>query len=494
MARVASLISTQVLVDRMMAIRKRVDETQVQISTTKKSQDYAGVAFDSLRLVSFENQRANLERYVANNSSAQLRLDVQETQVTAVESVVTKLRSDLVTFSAYSSAQLAADPNLVSNMQTQAFNAMKDMEFLLNTRIDGRYLFSGGKTDVKPVDFSYDSVSAFQTPYPGTGADFPVTRAQQLGNTSLSTAQYGAGTVSYALAIGGTLTATPSVTAAGAGAYGSVTFDGVASTITTTSGTWFSSLEPGAKFTVAGSASNNTTYTILSKSGTTLAVHPAPTTEAATAAPTFAPQVFSSLPVGATVTVNTVDYTVTANSGNQLTINPVPTALEAAAAVTTVTSALPNNYYDGDQMQLQHRVDEDRTITLGINATDGAFEKAFRAMGMVAQGDLTNNVGRVRVAINLLGDALQHSEATLPNESNSGLTDVQHTLGRNAVILDDTNKRHQDYMTFLDTRVADMEDIDPLEAVTRIQSDSTALQIAMKTMARISEITLSDYI
>ncbi|MBF0093229.1 MAG: hypothetical protein HQL34_01645 [Alphaproteobacteria bacterium] len=497
MARVATLVNNQILVDRMMTVRKRVDDAQVQVSTNKKSQNYAGVAFDSLRLVSFENQRTNLNRYVENNTTAQLRLKIQETQVTSVEKAVTKFRSALVTFSQLDLTTVANPTQEINNIQTLAFNAMKDVEFLLNTRVDGRYLFAGGKTDVKPVDFAYTSVSGFQTTYPGTGADFPVTRAQQLGNTSLTSTTFES--VGYALSNGAsTITATPSVTNA---TFGTATFASGTSTITAGTANGFSSLAIGSKFTVAGSASNNTTFTVISNDGTTMTVYPAPTDEAATAVPTITPRVFAALPIGATITIagattgaNDATYTITANTGNVLTVTPAPAATEALPGGGTISATLPNNYYDGDQMQLAHRVDEDRTITLGINATDGAFEKAFRAMGMVAQGDLLNNSGRVRVAINLLGDSLQHSASALPNESTSGIVDVQNTLGRNAVILDDTNKRHQDYMTFLDSRTADMENIDPLEAITRLQSDSNTLEIAMKTLARISDLSLSKYI
>lgn len=77
----------------------------------------------------------------------------------------------------------------------------------------------------------------------------------------------------------------------------------------------------------------------------------------------------------------------------------------------------PAYYYQGDQLTLSHRVDENATMQIGVKADDPAFEKAFRAMGMIAQdwGDAAEwsnfDADLVGDAIALLNSALEHDPA-----------------------------------------------------------------------------------
>ena len=98
----------------------------------------------------------------------------------------------------------------ILELQELAFNTLKDIESMLNVRPGGRYLFSGGVVNTRPVNLGHESLDAFQTAYPGTNsASFPVTRAQQMGDTSLTDADYGTLDFASTGAMTGTTTAAP---------------------------------------------------------------------------------------------------------------------------------------------------------------------------------------------------------------------------------------------------------------------------------------------
>ncbi|MEO5373820.1 MAG: hypothetical protein H7840_06010 [Alphaproteobacteria bacterium] len=511
MPRVATLVSHQILAERMMTVQKRVQDQQVQLTTGKRSRDYAGIATRSLELVNFTNQTREAKQYMTGNATANLRLSTELTAVSSIEKVIRKFRTDVITFSNLDFSNPTPDKlSEVREMQEKAFNAMNDIEDMLNTRIEGRFLFAGGKTDTRPVTLPYSSLTALQTAFPGTGANFPVTRDKHLGNTSMTAADYG--TLDFA--VGGTITANPSITSAGSdltvnGTNGTLTFTiaGVA-----TAGAFGTAAAPtppiGASFTTSAGLNAGTTFTVTGNDGTNLTVSPTPQTETLLAAttPTVVPNVFEHLPIGTEFSVSGglnsgTTFTITGNTGTVLTVTPVPVA-EVGTAAVTISATTPNSFYQGDQLQLQHRIDEDRTISLGINAADGGFEKAIRAMGMIAQGDAATNTaavmaafpGRVQAVLKMLNDSLEHDPTGMAAENTGDIRNLQNTIGRNQVVLSDADDRHTEFMSFLSTRIIEIENVNPLETAATLNSDITALDISMKVLARVQQLSLSDYI
>ncbi|KAF0136570.1 MAG: hypothetical protein FD153_1904 [Rhodospirillaceae bacterium] len=112
------------------------------------------------------------------------------------------------------------------------------------------------------------------------------------------------------------------------------------------------------------------------------------------------PHIFDHLPVGSTLTVAA---SVAANAGKilvitgntGLTLTVIHADRVEAGNASTLFAFAPKSYYRGDQLNLDHSTDEDRTIALGINTSDPAFEKALRAIATIAQGG--GGLGRQRI-------------------------------------------------------------------------------------------------
>jgi len=227
----------------------------------------------------------------------------------------------------------------------------------------------------------------------------------------------------------------------------------------------FSSLAAGMQVTVAGAtdAGNNTTFTVASVSTD-----------------------------GSTITVS---GNVVARANDPATVSFLTQEAGGTVAATP--------YYRGDQVSRTHRVDADQDFALDVTAADPAFEKAIRAIFLVAQGvtgtegGLDQNQARAGNALSLLDSALDPpSGVTLPfgTELSSNLTQVQMDVGFNQVLLNETNQRHERMIGFFESRLAETEDIDQAETITRLLKESQVLEASYQALARIREISLTNFL
>ena len=181
MTRITSSAANTILISRFLQTQKTLLDLETQIGTEKKTQTYSGLALSSQRLLNIENAKASLERFNLNNEQAQLRLDIQTTAVNGISSAIRDFRELLLEFSNGDQT----DPERVEQIQADAFRALKDIQNLLNTEADGRYIFGGGTIRTEPVSFGLSTVTAFQSKFDGARVRFPTTREANLENFSI---------------------------------------------------------------------------------------------------------------------------------------------------------------------------------------------------------------------------------------------------------------------------------------------------------------------
>ena len=323
-----------------------------------------------------------------------------------------------------------------------------------------------------------------------------------------------------------------------------LTFSRANGTITAAAGTPFSGLAAGQVFTVANAtdASNNQTFTIDSVTATVITIKQQRFTDEGTvAAPFFAATAaggeisfneggaaqdtivgaagrFTGLVAGNKVVVtgstgNNGTYTIdtVSTDGSTLTIisseDLVGGGADAATPTFTTQQAkgtiVATPYYQGDAINLTHRVDSTRDFAYDTNATNASFEKAIRAMGIIAQGDhgteggLDQNASRVEAAIYLLQSSLKSVVGGTPpygTELTANFEQLEADIGFQQVLVDQTNKSHESLIGFFDQRVADVENIDQLEAISRLLDDSRALEASYQALARIRQLSLVNFL
>ena len=528
--RIATFASQQALVNQMLTAQSRAFDSQTQVGTEKKSQTYTGISSDSFRLISVENERSRLDQYVKNNSIAETNAKAMVTTVESMDEVIRLLRSEMITFTSRDLSDASdSDVSAVTDIQARAFAALNDMEFFLNLKIDGKYLFGGGKTDSAPVSIPYDNAAEFQQDFDGIGVTYPTTRAAHLSQAVFSgvTAAY----TNENIPVQGVATDVTRVTGAAGdlitatlddSSFGNLTFGNVATngTITSDVQNAFANLTVGQTILLngteiagTGTADANGVYTITAVSGDGTQITLDQNIPVGAAAIGTGAEINLAVPDGTTVFLSGTDvtndgaYTVrwptnAEIAGIPLNMNAVAPAVVSgdvmwmsgqvidASGETATFDAQP--YYLGDNLETEHRVSDGRTIKFGVNGLDPAFEKAIRAIGQVLQGDLINNQQRGLDALGLLNDAIEHSPQS--TEMPSDLQDVAQRLALNQSIIFNAKEDMKEFNGFLGQRQIELENVDVTEAAVRLQDDVRALEISFATLARIQQLSLNNFI
>jgi len=144
-SRVATYTNHTLLSDLAIRNASRVTDLQNQASSGYKSRNYAGIADSAQRLLNLEGEYTRTEQYLRNTTQTKLRLQSMETAVDSMITVATQMKTLLI--QASSNTQ-AADVNV----RSQANQALQQVANLLNTNLDGRYLFAGGRSEEPAVD------------------------------------------------------------------------------------------------------------------------------------------------------------------------------------------------------------------------------------------------------------------------------------------------------------------------------------------------------
>lgn len=431
MTRIADIAASNAILNTVFRTQRRLHDLEQQVASGKVSQDYKGLARTSLRLVRLEGAMQEAERFKDNNQAMQLRVDMTQTTLEGMRTTLRDVRQVLLDIDSLEPPSRAS----IEDAQRWAFNALKDLETHLNTDIDGRYVFGGGSVTTQPVAFGLTTLEAFQDRYDGASVIYPPTReAHVQTDVDLPPAETG----------GLTMSGDDTITAATPGA--------------------FARLKAGQTITLSGSGlGNDGAYTVVSTNGSDR------------------------------ITI------AGALAAGPATIPVTNSVVNGADAAVTISSA---DYYRGDTIPLTHRVDDDRFLNLDLTAIDPAFEKAIRALGIIAQGGyrtpggLDQNTARVDDAIDLLNGALDRTGGGAPYgaELSGNLETAAMDIGFQQRLLHDAVKEQGELISFLTANVADIENVETVEAVTKLLDQGRALEAAYQAIAKVNSLSLSNYL
>jgi flagellar hook-associated protein 3 FlgL len=145
MTRIATFAYQQLTLGQSLKTQKTMLDLQVQVSTGKKSQEYAGLAVDSFRLVTLKSTQAQVAQHSANIQQTTGRLQTMDSTIKQVYDVASRFRQTLL------SAMNGGFTGSVDTA-TEGANSLSEVAGLLNIQYEGRYLFSGSRTSTPPVD------------------------------------------------------------------------------------------------------------------------------------------------------------------------------------------------------------------------------------------------------------------------------------------------------------------------------------------------------
>lgn len=143
--RVANLASNRLVNSLIQNTQNRIADRQLQISTLQKSQDYAGIAGDSSRLVTLEASRRRIDQFTNDNTFVELRMNTILNSIDALKNSLGDVRGLVRDILDDGALPDGIDKDDISNIK------MSEIQDFLNVKINGRFLFAGSKTDTQPV-------------------------------------------------------------------------------------------------------------------------------------------------------------------------------------------------------------------------------------------------------------------------------------------------------------------------------------------------------
>lgn len=417
-------------------------------------------------------------------------------------------------------------------LQNSAFSALKMLVDSLNTFANGKYLFGGGVSSQAPVDFPFSTLDEFQAYYDGLNIQYPSNSSADLSNFSVNASNTG----DISLKLNGNNTNQGTITAEKAGGFlkpaitandkttGTLTFNSDKNTMNATEYGAFNTLSAGDTVVIGGDAAGGNAKAYIVKSvsadGKTVTFEestPVVTDDVIT--PDNDVTFSKSFPVGSVINMDgfknnniagQVQVTGISDDGTELyvTVDPsrFPTTTIAASSSWSLSS---ESYYKGGDLTSEKRISENQSISFDVNANDPAFEKLFRALGMIAQGNLVdtrnpadditgtisseNPIDRVNEALDLISDALFNASENA-NVKNADIYTISAKINSNYVVLNQTMENQTTIKANLENNISSLKDVDKTEAATKLLLASQNLEASYAVLQQAMSLSLLDYI
>ena len=144
-SRVTNLSSQKLIGSLILKSQDRINEAQVKLATQQKSQDYLGIAEDAKRLVTVESSVRRIEQFEQDNKFVKMRMQSMMHSMDGLSDIISDVKALL--------REILDDGNLPPGMDKDEIAELKmdEISMFLNTKINGRFLFAGTKTDTKPI-------------------------------------------------------------------------------------------------------------------------------------------------------------------------------------------------------------------------------------------------------------------------------------------------------------------------------------------------------
>lgn len=141
-----------------------------------------------------------------------------------------------------------------------------------------------------------------------------------------------------------------------------------------------------------------------------------------------------------------------------------------------------DTFYQGDDVVLSVLADEGREIGYGMTADRAGFHELIGGLRAALEGDATDDRA-------MLEDALALVTTALPE-----LAEYRSHIGARQKAIESINFGLGEMQLYLENQISGIEDVDVAEAITRLSQDQMRLEATMATVARLSQLSLADYL
>lgn len=208
--------------------------------------------------------------------------------------------------------------------------------------------------------------------------------------------------------------------------------------------------------------------------------------------------------VGATVEMGGTNgaynglYTVlgVSDDGKELIVRTEDFPEYSATESFTSANFETSTYYNGGQLSSSYRISETTNVINDVNASSGAFEKVFRALGAIAQGnmldpeDVDSATKRVSEALDLLDEALTANS----KDKNGDVTSIQYAVISKLDLVKTTIDNQTTLQNSLETYISSLTQVDKTEAATMLLQAAENLKVSYSVLSTLNQLSLLNYL
>ncbi|MCC2113788.1 MAG: hypothetical protein KDJ16_17255, partial [Hyphomicrobiales bacterium] len=134
-----------IMAERFRAMRNDLVKLQEQLGTGRRADTYGGLGAERDLTIGFRAEKALTSGYRETIRDVNIRLDVMQTALTRLDEIALEAKS------AFQPTPFQLIDGKQTAEQKTAREQLEEIASLLNSEVNGRYLFSGQTTDTKPV-------------------------------------------------------------------------------------------------------------------------------------------------------------------------------------------------------------------------------------------------------------------------------------------------------------------------------------------------------
>ena len=493
-----TMYPVQTSMDLITRMQTQFNTLQTQLSTGQKASNLAELGSDRYFDLSIRSRINRLDGYSTNIKMVNSRLDMFDEVTTRLSSIEQDSRG-LVTPNSYGSQDI-----VLGAVPVQAASSLDEVLNLLNSDINGRYLFGGSVTDKPPVT-DMDSIL-----YGSAGkAGFKQIASERQ--------QADVGDGLGRLTIAGTAPDV-SLTEDGNHSFGfklsTITASSSAITLTTPTGTAPQSLNvhfsgvpvAGDSVTLGLTLPDGTSSQVVLKAvtGTPDAGEFQIGADANATAANFKTALQSSLTTeGKTELVAASNNQAAANFFNGhgdpiLRVQPSPDFAHATALVTADPTTTVSWYTGGDssnpRASIQARVDDTQTVNYGAQANEAGTLSMVRGLAVLSIQTFDPSDPTTEGRFDAVATRNVSRFSASHNSDQGSIEMLGIELNNAKVQVGDISSRHTDYNTQLQGMLGTIEKSDDNEVAVQISALQTRLQATYQTTALISRLSLVNYL
>jgi flagellar hook-associated protein 3 FlgL len=145
---ISTLTQNEFLRSRILDLQNQLVDTQAQVASGKKAQVYSGLGFDAPTSVNLNNTMATTDAYLKTIDTTTMRTGTITQVLDRITDIASEMRASAL--QAMTPGGLPT-PTGSAAIKAQATARLKEVISLLNTQIDGVYLFGGRATNAAPM-------------------------------------------------------------------------------------------------------------------------------------------------------------------------------------------------------------------------------------------------------------------------------------------------------------------------------------------------------